>query len=77
MMDYKADIVVKEDADKIHKCLLNERISRERSSLNITRTSGGLSIKIEAKDAAALRASVNAVTQVLAVYSKMKNISKV
>ncbi len=76
-MDYKADITVKEDADKIYKCLLNDNISRERSSLGIKKTRGGLSIKIEAKDAVALRATINAVTQVLAVYSKMKKISKV
>ncbi len=74
-MDFKADITVRVDADKIYKCLLNEKISRERSSLDIKKTKEGLSIKVEARDAVALRATVNAVTQVLAVYSKMKNIN--
>lgn len=73
-MDYEAEIIVKEDAGSIHKCLLNEKISRERSTLNIRNTERGLRIRIEARDASALRATLNAVTQVIAVYSRMKGV---
>lgn len=73
-MDYKAEIVIREDPDNIYKCLLPEKISRERSALKIKKGKDGLSISIEAKDAVAFRATINAVMQALAVYSKTKNI---
>lgn len=75
-MDYKAEITVKEDPDKIYNCLLPGKISRERSTLNIKKRKGEILISIEARDAVALRATVNAVSQVLAVYHKMKKVSK-
>ncbi|MBN2111544.1 hypothetical protein JW707_00425 [Candidatus Woesearchaeota archaeon] len=73
-MNYKADITVKEDPDKIYKCLLPEKISRERSTFEIKKSKCSITLKIGAKDAVAFRATMNAVLQALAVYSKMKEL---
>ncbi len=73
-MDYTAKIIVKEDPDKIYKCLVPEKISRERSSVKIKKEKGVLVINVEAKDAVALRATLNSISQVLAVYHKTKSI---
>jgi len=74
MMDYKAEIIIKEDPENICRCLIPERISRERSSLKIKKGKDSLSVHIEAKDAVAFRATINALMQVIAVYSKTKGI---
>ncbi len=73
-MDYKAEIKVSEDPENVCKCLLPEKISRERSTLSLEKGKGSLKIKVEAKDAVAFRATMNSVTQALAVYSKTKRI---
>jgi tRNA threonylcarbamoyladenosine modification (KEOPS) complex Pcc1 subunit len=74
MMDYEAEITVREDPDNAYKCLMPEKISRERSTLDIKKGKSGLIIRISAKDAVAFRATINAVTQVLAVCRKMRDI---
>jgi tRNA threonylcarbamoyladenosine modification (KEOPS) complex Pcc1 subunit len=73
-MDYKAEITVSEDPENIQKCLEQEKISRERSSVSLEKEGDDLKIKVEAKDAVALRATMNAITQVLAVYAKSKQL---
>jgi len=73
-MAYTAEITVDEDPEEIYKCLLPEKISRDRSTLTLKKEKDRLVIKAEAKDAVALRATLNAVTQALAAYSKMKSI---
>lgn len=73
-MNYSAEIVVRENPDLILKCLLPESISRERSSVKAKKDGSDLKIEVEAKDAVAFRASINALTQLLAVYSKAKEI---
>ena len=73
-MDYKAEIIIREDPENIQKCILPEKINRERSSLKVKKGKDGLIVEIEAKDAVAFRASMNALTQSLAVYSKSKKV---
>ena len=73
-MDYKAEIKVSEDPENIQKCLEPEKVERERSKLSLEKSDGILTIKIEAKDAVAFRATINTVTQAMAVYSKSKRI---
>jgi len=73
-MDYTAEIKVTEDPENIQKLLLPENITRERSTLSLDISEGVLTLKIEAKDAVAFRATMNAVTQAMAVYSKTKRI---
>jgi len=73
-MDYEAEITVREDPDTAYKCLQPEKISRERSTLGIKKSESELTITIKAKDAVPLRATINSVTQVLAVCRKMKDV---
>ena len=73
-MDYKAEIKVSEDPENIQKCLAPEKITRDRSTLSLEKSDGILKIRIEARDAVAFRATMNAVTQAMAVYSKAKRI---
>ena len=73
-MNYKAEIIVKEDPGKVYECLLPENISRERSTLEIKKSEDKITITIKAKDAVAFRATINSVSQVLAVYHKMKQV---
>lgn len=73
-MDYKAEIIIREDPENIQKCILPEKINRERSSLKVKMGKEGLIVEIEAKDAVAFRASMNALTQALAVYAKSKKV---
>lgn len=74
-MDYKAEITVKGNADEIFRLLQPEKISRERSTLELLKKEGEIVITVEAADAVALRAAMNALTQVLAVHSRMKEAS--
>jgi len=73
-MNYKAEIKVSEDPENIQKCLEPEKVERERSKLSLENKEGILTIKIEAKDAVAFRATMNTVIQIMAVYSKSKEI---
>ena len=73
-MDYKAEIKVSEDPENIQKCLVPEKITRDRSTLSLEKGDGFLKIRVEARDAVAFRATMNAVTQALSVYSKTKGI---
>ena len=51
-MTYTAEITVNEDPEEIYKCLLPEKISRERSTLTLKKENGRLVIKAEAKEEA-------------------------
>ncbi len=74
-MDYSAEITARKGADSIYKCISAESISRERSTLNLEKKGSTLVIKAEAKDATALRATLNAVMQIIAVCEKMEEAS--
>ncbi len=73
-MSFSAVIFIDENPDDIQKCLLPENIIRERSNFNATKEGDRLKIEIEANDAVAFRATMNAITQVIAVYSKSREI---
>lgn len=73
-MSYKAEISASENAGEIYKCLLPENASRERSTLSAKVEDGKIFVSIEAKDATAFRATINAVTQALSVCDKAKRI---
>lgn len=69
-MKYEATIVVDGDA-KIHECMEQELIDYDRASFSMEKDNGKLRFVIEAKDAVALRATLNAITQSLTVYEKV------
>ena len=73
-MSYHAEIIVDEDVANLYACIQKEGISRERSSLAAKKEGDRLIIAVEAKDAVAFRATMNALTQICAVYHKTKQI---
>ncbi|MBW3023208.1 hypothetical protein KY308_03825 [Candidatus Woesearchaeota archaeon] len=73
-MKYNSKIEVLGDEDKIYACFATEKIDKERSNFSIKKSKGKVVFEIRAKDAAAFRATTNMITQLLAVYEKMKKI---
>ena len=60
-MKCKATIIVEVDADRLHECMEPELIDYERSSFSMKKLDGRLQFDITAKDAVALRATINAI----------------
>jgi len=69
---YSAEIQVQDP--KIYECLVSESMVYDRSSLEIKDFKEYTLITIKANDAVAFRASINAVTQLLTVFEKIKNL---
>ena len=67
-MDFSADIFVMGDADNLIKALAPEEKSFERSSYSFAKKGDGVEFKIKAKDAVALRATLNSIAQLLIVF---------
>ena len=70
-MNYSATINVGGNAEELLECFSPEGIDKERSKYTIKKTKEGVVFEITAKDAVALRATVNMITQMLAVHQKM------
>lgn len=66
-MKYSATIRLQYD-DKLYKCLIPEIHERDRASLKLDKVNDELIIGIDAKDAVALRALMNSLTQMLTIY---------
>jgi tRNA threonylcarbamoyladenosine modification (KEOPS) complex Pcc1 subunit len=74
-MNYIAEIKIKEDPGKIYDHLLPEtKGKRERSHFTLRKTDTEVIIEVKAKDAVAFRATMNSITQLLAVFQKVKRI---
>jgi len=73
-MNYSARIDVVGDQKSLLECFAPEGIKKERSSYALKKTKKGILFDIRAKDATALRATVNMITQLLAVYEKMQKV---
>lgn len=73
-MNLSAKIEVEGDAENIIKCFKPEPIKKERSEYTIKKSKGRAIFEVKAKDPVALRATLNAITQMLSVYQKMKGI---
>ena len=70
-MNYSATIKVGGDAKSLFECFAPEGIQKERSNYALKKAKDGVIFEINATDATALRATVNMITQMLAVYEKM------
>ncbi len=70
----KVQVEITEDIDRIYECLITEASERDRTSLEIKKTGKKLKLIAKAKDATALRATLNSISQLLLVYDKMRNI---
>ena len=71
-MNYSAKIGVKGKQKGLFECFSPEGINKERSHYTLNKTKDGVVFDIKAKDATALRATVNMITQMLTVYEKMR-----
>jgi len=73
-MNYSARIDVVGNQKSLLECFAPEGIKKERSHYSIIKTKKGIRFDIKANDATALRATINMITQLLAVYEKMSRI---
>ncbi len=74
-MNCKALLSVDDEKGDILDCLSADRHEdSDRSSMRISRSGNKTSISIEATDAVSLRAAVNSMTKLLAVYEKTLGI---
>jgi len=64
------------DSEGIYRCFATECINKERSNFSVKKAKGRVIFEVKARDAVAFRATVNMITQLLAVYEKMKKIGK-
>ena len=71
-MNYRSVISVGGDPDKLYECLSPEQMSYDRSGFTIKKTKEGLSFEVDAKDAVAFRATLNAIAQLLIIFEKAK-----
>lgn len=71
-MNYSAEINVLGGKEDLFECFKTEEINKERSTYTLKKTKDGVKFNIIAKDATALRATVNMITQLLTVYEKMR-----
>ena len=72
-MKYSAKLEIVCDPDKLYDCLAPEVMDFERSKFALKKSDDKVIIDIQAKDAVALRATMNAFTQLLAVYEKAQD----
>ncbi len=69
-MSYTATIFAEGDSDKLFECIENEQMSYVRSEYTIKKVEGGIEFNIICKDAVALRATLNAISQMLIIFEK-------
>ena len=71
-MDYTAKLSVKGNPEKLIECFKPEEKDFDRSSFTINKTEDGVVFDIAAKDAVALRATLNSISQLLIVFEGAK-----
>jgi tRNA threonylcarbamoyladenosine modification (KEOPS) complex Pcc1 subunit len=67
-MECSAKIFVKCDADRLLACLAPEEKRFDRSSFTTGKVKGGVELTVDSKDAVAFRATLNTISQLLAVF---------
>ncbi len=67
-----AKIFAEGDSDKLYECIIPEQVEYDRSSFKIKKVEGGLEFHVESKDPVALRATLNAISQMLIIYEQGK-----
>jgi tRNA threonylcarbamoyladenosine modification (KEOPS) complex Pcc1 subunit len=70
----RATITVDKDVENVYSAILPELREHPRSSIKVEKGSE-LTFRIEAEDVASLRASLNTITQMLAVYFKVREVA--
>lgn len=76
-MKFEAKIHVLEDGDEILRLFSAEKaFDTERVECSVSGSGGGALFSVKANDSAALRAALNSITKILAVFEKAKGIEK-
>jgi tRNA threonylcarbamoyladenosine modification (KEOPS) complex Pcc1 subunit len=72
---YTAEITIHEDAANVERLFLSQEqeFSNERAKYEVVRAKDSLTFKLSAADSTALRAVLNSVAKMLAVYEKTKS----
>ena len=75
-MNLTAEIIVKEDIDKIEKIFISEEktFKNQRAGYEIIKSKGKLVFKVKARDSSALRAVLNSITKLISVYEQSKAV---
>jgi len=75
-MKLSAEITIQEDAHNIQKLFEAEEkvFDNKRASYEIKKNKDALVFKISAEDSTALKAVLNSITKLLAVYEKAKTV---
>lgn len=71
-MNHTAVLEVYEDPEKLLKCLAPGKL--KRASFAIKKQKDHVKINVTAKDLTALRATLNSITQLLAIYKQMQGV---
>lgn len=69
-MNFKANLEIYENPEKLYRCLMPENIKSGRSSFTMKKEKDHLIVNISAKDVASFRAALNSITQLLSVYKQ-------
>ena len=75
-MKLKANIVVNNDEDLLLRSFKPELKEWKRSKIKIKKNKGKIHFMVDAEDAVALRATLNSITGLLAVYDKTSKLVK-
>ncbi len=77
-MNLSAEIIVKEDAHNLEKLFKAEEknFKNQRAGYEIKKEKDKIVFKVRAKDGSALRAVLNSITKLIAVYEKTRGVVK-
>jgi tRNA threonylcarbamoyladenosine modification (KEOPS) complex Pcc1 subunit len=67
-MECSAKVFAKGDPEKLYECLAPEDTKFDRSSFTVKKTEEGVEFDVKAKDAVALRATLNSISQLLIIF---------
>jgi tRNA threonylcarbamoyladenosine modification (KEOPS) complex Pcc1 subunit len=74
-MEYKSEIKVYGDVEKLAECFeAEEKIKEDRSTVKMVKKKDHLLFDIEAKDSTSLRATLTGITKLCTVFEKMESI---
>jgi len=74
-MNYELEFKAFGDSKALFECFKPEILKRDRATVDLKEKKDHLLFEIKAKDPIALRATMNSISKLLAVYEKMKKIS--
>ena len=70
--EYTAKLFAKGDSEKLFECISSAQVDFDRSGFTIKKVENGLEFEVVAKDAVALRATLNTISQSLIIFESVK-----